>query len=313
MELGLCSGEELLGRLFTAASVQPLLCNIYVQPTISDCKLCAALCVLQRVSGMSLEVAEEWFTGCTYTRLAPAALSSVSGTDPIIQALQLMPFGEVTRALEARMQRLLLLSTADDSLVLLQWSEGSCGLASGSGNLVLLDQIRLPFPVLQFLRQRPGRGTTWSCFEPSPGENEGRLLRSFPWEACSLLRTVSDNGTASDHPERVAENVDSDSSTTGGTTDTCDSEQGCTKSHGCSNIRFRFGEMRSLRRDFRSYEIALVDKRSGRILRDLGQDNSRSSHDAAESGAEFLAVVPLPSLPGVLVSVVSNHVVRHSN
>ncbi|CDJ65369.1 hypothetical protein ENH_00004140 [Eimeria necatrix] len=271
------------------------------------------LASVPRVSGMSLEVAEEWFTGCTYTRLAPAALSSVSGTDPIIQALQLMPFGEVTRALEAKMQRLLLLSTADDSLVLLQWSEGSCGFASGSGNLVLLDQIRLPFPVLQFMRQRPGRGTTWPCSEPSPGENEGRLLRSFPWEASSLLGTVSENGTAGDHPERIAENVDSDSSTTGGTTDTCDSEQGYTKSHGCSNIRFRLGGMRSLRRDFRSYEIALVDKRSGRILRDLDQDNLRSSHDGAESGSEFLAVAPLPSLPGVLVSVVSNHVVRHSN
>ncbi|CDJ59599.1 hypothetical protein EMWEY_00023380, partial [Eimeria maxima] len=142
---------------------------------------------IPRVNGMTLELADVWLTGCTYTRLAPPHLSSVIGTDPIIQALQMMPFGEVARSLEAKMQRLLLLSAADNSLLLLQWRESGSDLITGSGNLVLLDQTRLPFPVLQFLRQEPEAPLMADCQGNNIRERTCRVLRAFPWEGDLLV------------------------------------------------------------------------------------------------------------------------------
>ncbi|CDJ39888.1 Myosin IJ heavy chain, putative [Eimeria tenella] len=257
------------------------------------------LASVPRVSGMSLEVAEEWFTGCTYTRLAPAALSSVSGTDPIIQALQLMPFGEVTRALEARMQRLLLLSTADDSLVLLQWSEGSCGLASGSGNLVLLDQIRLPFPVLHFLRKEPLPVSLSPQMADETNESDLRLLRVVPWEADSLVPRliVGDNS---------CNNIDLSDSTTASGSSTSDWKCGLERRRPqkSGHARTKERKLGLLLRDFPLYGIALVLSDGSRVLRSLDEVASQPRQNTTgDQESQLLAITPLPARSSVFTSL----------
>ncbi|CDJ68109.1 hypothetical protein, conserved [Eimeria necatrix] len=248
---------------------------------------------------MSLEVAEEWFTGCTYTRLAPAALSSVSGTDPIIQALQLMPFGEVTRALEAKMQRLLLLSTADDSLVLLQWSEGSCGFASGLGSLVLLDQIRLPFPVLHFLRKEPLSVSLSSQTADEANESGLRLFRAVPWEADSLVASliIGENSRSS---------IDlSDSTTASGSSISdwkCDLERRRPQKSGHARAKERKNGL--LLRHFPLYGIALVLSNGSRVLRSLDEVASQPRQNTTgHQESQLLAITPLPARSSVLASL----------
>lgn len=262
--------------------------------------------LLQRVNGMSFQVADAWFTGCIYARIPPTELSSVSGTDVVVQGLQMMPYGAVARSLEARLQRLLLLSTADNTLLLMEWSEGHTAVRTGSGNLVLLDQVRLPFHVLQFLRQEP-EVETRSAPSADAGKVHGaRLLRTFPWEADSLLRR-----TPADEPRRsdttsASGCTDSDSSTTGGSSDACDSDGlGMQPPQRVRLEGGRNSQDASLIRDFPSYGLGLVDQNSGRILRSLDQQTLQGQmQKKTDMQGQLLAVTPLPSHPGVLASIV---------
>ncbi|CDI75431.1 Myosin IJ heavy chain, putative [Eimeria praecox] len=254
-----------------------------------------------RVEGMTLELADVWLTGCTYTRLAPPHLSSLTGTDPIIQALQMMPFGEAARSLEAKMQRLLLLSTADNLLLLLQWSERGGDPITSSGNLVLLDQISLPFPVLQFLREGPEEGCCSADLQRLGIENRDRLLRAFPWEGESLLPPLPANAASQNRPGRASGYAESDDSTSGSACSSSDIDQSGVKSQTSSDAGYPSDPIQSLKRDFNTYRVAMVDKNTGRVVRELEPNNLQPMPNNADSKGQVLAVTCLNS--GVLASV----------
>ena len=253
---------------------------------------------------MTLQVATKWFTGCTYTRIAPPVLGSVSGTDPVVQVLQTMPYGKLARSLEAKMQRLLLLSTADNCLLLMQWSESNSGTTTGSGNLVLLDQLRLPSPILQFLRKEPeGEGVCTNSILAG-SERDLRLLRSFPWEADSLLRVLPTDESQPGHSRRDCGSTESDGSTIGGSSDAREGDGVDTQSQRPPVVKMQSYHIGSLSRDFRSYGLAMVEKRTGRVLRSLDEHTLNQLHKSTGSQGQILSVAPLPSHPKVLVAIV---------
>ncbi|CDJ48978.1 FMVIB, related [Eimeria brunetti] len=256
---------------------------------------------IPRVTGMTLELADVWLTGCTYVRLAPPHLGSITGTDPVIQVLQMMPFGEVARSVEAKMQRLLLLSTADNSLLLLQWSERKGDPTTASGNLVFLDQVRLPFSVLQFMREEPERGR--GCLNSLGRDTKGndRLLRAFPWEVESLLPATPADTAPEMHPGRTSVYADSDGSTSESASGTPEGDQFGSKSRMPSDEESPRDQIGSLTRDFKSYGVAMVDKSTGRVIRALDPISLQAPPDSADSKAQVLAVTCLNS--SVLASV----------
>lgn len=270
---------------------------------------CLAVAVLlQYDNGKSFHIGDAWFTGCTYAHIAPPVLSSVSGTDPVMQVLQMMPFANMARKFEATMQRLVLVSTADCALLLLRWSEKPTAVRTGSGSLVLLDQVRLPYPVLQFLRQEP------QAWKPLTGQPEEVLLehncsikRALPWEAELLVRqAVSDEAlqgnTISDGIFRGSGSTTaSGSSTNGG-----NSEGERPQRRIRSVSKGRGSHVGPLVRDFPSYGVGIVLKSSGRVLRSLDPQVLHSAHGGTqEPEGQLLAITPLPTVLGVLASVVS--------
>lgn len=258
---------------------------------------------IPRISGMNLQVAGTWFTGCTYTRVAPPGLESVSGTDPVVQFLQIMPHGTVARSLEAKMQSLLLLSTADNSLVLMQWGQKRSNVWTDSGNLVVLDQVQLPCRILQFLRQDPGREARSSHSPESPYERGPRLQRTFPWEADLLLQPLP-TAEATRSPNPRGRCPDSDCSTIGGYSDAGESDSLRHQPHVPHTLSAGTNRVGALIRDFRSYGLAVVEKNEGRVLRSLDEQIwQQSEHSNREVEGQVLAVTPLPSHPGVLASV----------
>ncbi|CDI82078.1 hypothetical protein, conserved [Eimeria acervulina] len=200
------------------------------------------------------------------------------------------------------MQRLLLLSTADNSLVLLQWSERSGDPITGSGNLVLLDQIRLPFPVLQFLREWPEKGCHVSNSEGIDIKNSARLLRAFPWEAESLLCAVPADAESPNPPARTSGYADSDGSTAQSVCGNSEVDEFGAKSRmpalDAGDPRDQIG---SLTRDFKSYRVAMVDKTTGKVVRALDPSSLQSLPDNTDSRNQVLAVTCLNS--GALASV----------
>ncbi|OEH77694.1 myosin heavy chain [Cyclospora cayetanensis] len=260
---------------------------------------------IPHVKGPSFEVAQAWFTGCTYTRIAPSRLSSITGTHPVIQVLQMMPYGTVTRSIEAKMQRLLLLSTADNSLLLLRWSERSTDTISGLGNLVLLHQLQLPSSVLQFLRQVPEDTMECGGVLSEHKDAEGRLKRSFPWDSeALLLNGQADEATQSYARQRNnGSRMDSDGSTIEGMSESWESDGYVAQSQPQARDGVTCTDSPSLTRDFQHYGIALVEKSTGRIVRSLDQHTLQQLRDGVHSKSQILAVTPLLSSPGVLVSI----------
>lgn len=257
-------------------------------------------------------MADTWFTSCTYTRVAPPELSSLSGTDPIVQFLQNMPYGEVARSLEARMQRLLLVATAENALLLMQWSERPGCKLPASGSLVCLDQVQLRAPVLQFLRQEPNSGPFAAPPDCSSSDCSARLMRTFPWEGECLLRRLPVAETAK-NCNANSTCTDSDSATTRAGSDVCDSAETRRKPQKGLPIKDRSYQVHSLVRDFPSYGLAIVDKTSGRVFRSLDHRAlaQEKKQNAAESQGQLLAFTPLPSRPGVFASIVSKQNASH--
>lgn len=261
-----------------------------------------ALPLLQRLSGMSLQVADSWFTECTYARVAPPELGCVSFTDPVFQFLQTMPCGPVATALEGRMQRLLLLSTADSALLLMQWSESRSSASTGSGNLVLLDQIQLPSPVLQFLRQQPEETLDSDLAQDAQLRRRSRLFRAFPWEVDLLVQPVAHTQTP-----------DSDASSNeqlslSGSTTACSSEgerQQAGKGPPLVKKTRAIGAG-SLARDFATYGVAIVLRNSCRVLRSLDPRTLQRVQCEETAEGQVLAIAPLPSLSGLLAFLVSS-------
>lgn len=268
---------------------------------------------MQRVSGMNFQVAGAWFTGCTCTRLPPPGMNSACGTDPVVQFLQTMPYGAVARSLEAKMQRLLLLSTADDALLLMQWSERRSSVVTGSGNLVLLDQLQMPSPVLQFLRREPSEETRASLERGTRLTHRGRLLRAFPWESEQLLPPVS---AVEGSPRRGNGNeasTDKDGRSTGGCKGVGNSDEVNKQPQTGPTGGAAERHVGSLSTDFSSYGLAIVEKDSGRVLSSLRDLRLQRSENKKKDKLDehFLAVTPLPSNPGVLASIVSKQSHNH--
>ncbi|KAL8424895.1 hypothetical protein Efla_002845 [Eimeria flavescens] len=245
-----------------------------------------------RLAGMSFDIATVWFTGCTYTRIPPPNLRRITRSHPLLQFLQLMPQGPAARSLDSRMQKLLLFSTADNELLVMQWSEKTTSIASDSGNLVLVEQLQLPHPILQFLRQEPEEGVVPLCASTSHINHPGSLLRALPWEANSLLlRLQCETPSAFEGAEN------------GG----CfDSDAGVTRHRN----RMSFGGLRktsigktkespigSVIGDFPSYGLAIVEgSAGGRVLRSLSKQALQSNGpDNNDSHGRLLAVTPLPT------------------
>ncbi|CDI75430.1 hypothetical protein EPH_0005320 [Eimeria praecox] len=252
-----------------------------------------------RVKGMTLELADMWLTGCTYTRLAPPHLSSLTGTDPIIQALQMMPFGEAARSLEAKMQRLLLLSTADNLLLLLQWSERGGDPITSSGNLVLLDQITLPSPIMQFLRCEPEAPFMGACEGNDSQERTCRLLRVFPWEEDLLISKA----VTEDDQSTVIDSSDSTSASSMSSNRWSGQVEGHRFQRSGQN-KAKSRSVGSLVRDFPSYGIAIVLTNSSGIAHTLDDRVlQRRQKKTCLQGSEILAVASSRALSGFLVSL----------
>ncbi|CDJ48979.1 Myosin IJ heavy chain, putative [Eimeria brunetti] len=254
---------------------------------------------IPRVSGMTFELADVWLTGCTYTRLAPAHLSSLAGMDPVIQVLQMMPFGEVTRSVEAKMQRLLLLSTADNSVLLLQWSERTGDPITASGTLVLLDQVRLPSPVLQFLRHEPEIPFKEAYQGNHSQDHACRLLRAFPWEGDLLVP----KSTTDDEQSIGFDSSDSTSASSG------NSKPWSSRVEGRRLLRSAHNKAKgknagSLVRDFPYYGIAIVLAKGQGIMHTLDdQALQRRAQNTSLHESELLAVATSPAFSGLLVSL----------
>lgn len=240
-------------------------------------------------------MADTWFTGCTYTRLTPPELSSLTETDPVVQFLQNMPYGTAARSLEARMQRLLLVATAKSALLLMQWSEKPKCKPPAFGNLLLVDEVLLPSPVLQFVRQEPKNAPFGGLDGCSFAENFARLMRAFPWEGENLVKSA---GTRTRAVHKRGSTSDSECRANLRTSKTDLQKQPKAKlTTGCESI--------SLVRDFPTYGVGLVLRNSGNVLHSLNFNAERHQRiDPAEG--QLLAITPLPALRGGLASLVSN-------
>ncbi|CDI77584.1 hypothetical protein, conserved [Eimeria acervulina] len=212
----------------------------------------------------------------------------------------MMPFGETTRSLEAMMQRLLLLSTADNSLVLLQWNERNGDPITGSGSLVLLDQIRLPSPVLQFLRHDPETPIMEACYIH---ERACRLLRTFPWEGDLLVS----KSVAEDDQSKGIESSDSTSaSSTGSNPWSCQVEGHRLQRSAHAKAKSR--NVGSLIRDFPSYGIAIVLANGSRIVHTLDDKAmQRRQRKTSLQDSEVLAVSTSLALSGLVISLRRSH------
>ncbi|KAL8441454.1 hypothetical protein Emag_007150 [Eimeria magna] len=257
------------------------------------------LASIPNLKGMSFEVARAWFTVCTYIRVPPPGLHHANGSEPLVQFLQTMPHGPVARSLDAKMQRLLLLSTADDKLLLMQWSERrSCCGTTGAGNLVLLDQVQLPYSVLQFLREAPAEDLAAAPHE----RRKTSLLRAFPWEADALMPRRASKEAPICHNTHNEEIVESDVCTTSGSSDVGSGGLGTNQQLSVG----RAEEESDLTHNFPSYGIAIIKKScTGCITRSLTeQRHSSYEHDSKQAEGHVVAVTALPSRPGLLASIV---------
>ncbi|KAL8453025.1 hypothetical protein Emed_001081 [Eimeria media] len=257
------------------------------------------LASIPNLKGMSFEVARAWFTACTYVRVPPPGLRHASGSEPLVQFLQVMPHGPVARSLDAKMQRLLLLSTADNKLLLMQWSERpSCCGPTGAGNLVLLDQVQLPYSVLQFLREAPAEDLAAAPHE----RPKLRLIRAFPWESDALMPRRASKEAPNFHSACNEEFVESDVCTTSGSSDV---GSGGLRTNQQLSVSRTEG-IPDLRLNFPSYGIAIV-KRSctGSVTRSLCEQ-AHPSHERSSKQDEghVVTVTALPSRPGLLASIV---------
>ncbi|KAL8436706.1 hypothetical protein ACSSS7_001492 [Eimeria intestinalis] len=247
------------------------------------------------LKGPSLEVARVWFEACTYIRISPPGLRHASGSGPLVQFTQMMPHGPVARSLDARIKRLVLLSTADNKLSLMQWTDRpSCCGATNAGELVLLDQIQLPYSVLQFLREAPA--------EDSAHEGRStRLMRAFPWEADALMPRGASKQAPTFQNACNEEFVDSDACTTSGSSDV---GSGGLRNNPQLSVRSD-EEVADLKLGFPSYGIAIVKRTcTGSITRSLTEETHPTrDRDSQQHEGHVVAVTALPSCPGVLASI----------
>ncbi|KAL8440934.1 hypothetical protein Emag_007605 [Eimeria magna] len=251
-----------------------------------------------RLEGMSFAIADAWFTACTYTRIAALSSSSASGAGPLAQFLQQMPYGPVARSLDARMQRLILLSTAENKMLLMQYSEKQTCVATAAGNLVLVDQVQLAHPILQFFRQEPGEEKLGSHAAAASPERHARLRRAFPWEADSLMPPLqSERGTELQRTDSK-NNFDSDGGTSNGFGEAQKDH------HEPVAVRTTNSQGKTLCKDFPSYGVGIAERSSGRIIHLLDkqawQDNEG---DGKKNQGHLLAMAPLPSQPGHFASL----------
>ncbi|KAL8441155.1 hypothetical protein Emed_007605 [Eimeria media] len=258
-----------------------------------------------RLEGMSLTIADAWFTACTYTRVAARSLSSASGAGALAQFLQQMPYGRVARSLEARMQRLLLLSTAENKVLLMQYSEKRSCVPTAAGNLVLVDQVQLTHPILQFFRQVPGEEEHGPLAAAASPERHARLCRAFPWEADSLMPPLqSKNGTGLQRADSD-DCVDSD----GGRSNGSDDEVKCNgevqkDNHKLAAVKTTNRQGGTLSEDFPSYGLGMVERSSGRIIHSLDKEAWQDNEgDGKKNQGHLLAMTPLPSHPGHVASL----------
>ncbi|KAL8271397.1 hypothetical protein Esti_004731 [Eimeria stiedai] len=248
------------------------------------------------LKGMSFEVARAWFTVCAYMRIPPPELRHASGSESLVHFLQLMPYGPVAQSLDARMQRLLLFSTANNKLLLMQWSERrSCCGATGAGNLVLLDQVQLPYSVLQLLREVPAEDLAAAPHE-SPAIS---LPRAFPWEADALMPRRASKEASTFRNACNEEFVESDACTTSGSRDV---GGGGLRNNQQLSVS-RAGEVSELSLHFPSYGIAIVSC-TGSITRSLtGQRHPNHERNSKQHEGHVVAVTALPSRHGLLASI----------
>ncbi|KAL8425226.1 hypothetical protein Efla_006544 [Eimeria flavescens] len=255
--------------------------------------------VIPRLQGMTFHLADSWLTGCTYTRVPPAWVSRARCSKALMQFLQQMPNGPVARSLEAKMQRLLLFVTAENKLLLMQWSEKRTHITTGSGNLVLLDEIQLAYPVLQFLRQQPEEKETIGDSVTARSDRGARLLKAFPWESPLLKHkpSLEEASRSNNYPESHAD-------TTSGLSDAGCKARLSDHTQDSSTSRAKENQAGSLSLDFPSYGLAMVDRTSGRITHSLDQ-HAVQPHlpETTDTQGHLLAITPLPSDPGLLASI----------